>query len=161
MQLIILSLFSFYPGWLQIRLYRMWFFGRTMASFGSCVTGKMHWRSTKCSHSSKQVLYVQFTLFIFFLIHWFISIFFISYTSDTSCDGGQYFNMTSLLCQNCVSGHYSLGGGVIIDSFNDTLGQLPNGFHITTESTSHTPELNKKCNGLFVLFLVTVLSIIW
>lgn len=58
--------------------------------------------------------------------------------------------MSSLLCQECAPGHYSLGGGSIIDSFNDSSGLLPNGFRISTESTKHTPELDKKCNGTFV-----------
>lgn len=68
----------------------------------------------------------------------------------TSCEGGQFFNMTSLLCQDCSPGYYSLGGGVIIDTFNNSHGQLPVGFHINTESTKHAPEPNKLCNGWYV-----------
>lgn len=67
---------------------------------------------------------------------------------DSLCERGQFFNMTTLLCENCDPGHYSLGGGIIIDSFNGSLGHLPNGFHIATESTKHNSELNKKCNGI-------------
>lgn len=52
---------------------------------------------------------------------------------DTACDSGQFFNSTSLLCQKCEPGSYSLGGGIRIDSFNGT--SLPSGFHINTETT--------------------------
>lgn len=49
-----------------------------------------------------------------------------------------------------MAGHFSLGGGIIIHSFNDS-GHLPDGFHIITESTKHsTTQSDKKCVGWVV-----------
>ncbi|GAB6028023.1 hypothetical protein CHUAL_002249 [Chamberlinius hualienensis] len=48
----------------------------------------------------------------------------------TSCEAGTYFNYTSLKCVKCPPGTYSLGGGVIFDSWET----LPTGFHVVTEN---------------------------
>lgn len=66
----------------------------------------------------------------------------------SACESGQYFNTSSLLCVGCPAGHYSLGGGVLFESFNQsTEGGLPDGFNIRTESNLHTPEMDKLCSG--------------
>ena len=69
----------------------------------------------------------------------------------SACESGQYFNTSSLLCVGCPAGHYSLGGGVLFESFNQStdgsVGGLPDGFNIRTESNLHTPEMDKLCSG--------------
>ncbi|CAG2113141.1 unnamed protein product, partial [Medioppia subpectinata] len=50
----------------------------------------------------------------------------------TSCDFGHFFNTTSLSCERCRPGYYSLGGGIRIESFDPS--SLPAGFHISTST---------------------------
>jgi hypothetical protein len=71
---------------------------------------------------------------------------------DTSCDSGHFFNSTSLLCQKCDPGFYSLGGGFKIDSFNGSA--LPSGFHMTTETTHSTAT----CAGISLKQLIIILD---
>ena len=68
--------------------------------------------------------------------------------------------MTNLLCEECKPGSFSLGGGIIFDAFNTSTGQLPSGFHIVTESTKHTPELDKKCTGILIILNLKQLHLI-
>ncbi|RWS29448.1 UPF0577 protein KIAA1324-like protein, partial [Leptotrombidium deliense] len=57
----------------------------------------------------------------------------------TSCNPGSFFNRTSLICQPCEAGTYSLGGGVKYTSFNaSTLNAL--GFRTNKESPHQTDE---------------------
>lgn len=58
-----------------------------------------------------------------------------------SCEAGRFFNNTSLQCQECQEGFYSLGGGVRFEMFKNE--SLPIGLHIKTDST----RSSLSCNG--------------
>ncbi|OXA45682.1 hypothetical protein Fcan01_19695 [Folsomia candida] len=46
-----------------------------------------------------------------------------------SCDAGQFLNLTSLECEDCSAGTYSLGGGIVFDEYE----HLPPGFKVQVE----------------------------
>lgn len=46
--------------------------------------------------------------------------------SVKSCESGQFLNLTSLECEDCEAGTYSLGGGVVFDEWEP----MPSGFKI-------------------------------
>jgi hypothetical protein len=49
---------------------------------------------------------------------------------ELSCAAGYYFSVTNLTCSLCQPGTYSLGGGVLYDTW-DT---IPKGFYTQVES---------------------------
>jgi hypothetical protein len=46
-----------------------------------------------------------------------------------SCESGEFLNLTSLDCEDCSAGTYSLGGGILFDEWDP----LPEGFKIQVE----------------------------
>ncbi|XP_015795141.1 UPF0577 protein KIAA1324-like homolog [Tetranychus urticae] len=58
----------------------------------------------------------------------------------TSCERGTFFNSTSLTCEPCKAGYYSLGGGIRFTSFNQAI--LNNSGFVITKSDD-----SKNCSG--------------
>ncbi|KAH9418302.1 hypothetical protein DERP_010169 [Dermatophagoides pteronyssinus] len=68
----------------------------------------------------------------------------------TSCEGGQFFNKSSLFCEDCQPGHYSLSGGIVFDNFKSFPDSLPDDFHIKTEYRGHENIAAGQCSGWHV-----------
>ncbi|KAH7642676.1 hypothetical protein HUG17_5723 [Dermatophagoides farinae] len=68
----------------------------------------------------------------------------------TSCEGGQFFNKSSLFCEDCQPGHYSLSGGIVFDNFKSLPNSLPDGFHVKTEYRGHDNIADGLCSGWYV-----------
>ncbi|OTF74393.1 hypothetical protein BLA29_000503 [Euroglyphus maynei] len=68
----------------------------------------------------------------------------------TSCEGGQFFNKSSLFCEDCQPGHYSLSGGIVFDNFKSFPDFLPDGFHVKTEYRGHENIATDLCSGWHV-----------
>lgn len=49
---------------------------------------------------------------------------------DKSCPAGQFLNLTSVECEDCAAGTYSLGGGIVYDQWENG---LPSGFKVQVE----------------------------
>lgn len=73
----------------------------------------------------------------------------IKINTDTSCEGGQFFNKSSLFCEDCQPGHYSLSGGIVFDNFKSLPNSLPDGFHVKTEYRGHDNIADGLCSGKF------------
>lgn len=48
---------------------------------------------------------------------------------DKSCDAGRFLNMTTMQCEECEPGTYSMGGGIRYEEWDP----LPNGFEVNVE----------------------------
>ncbi|CAG0879037.1 unnamed protein product [Darwinula stevensoni] len=54
-----------------------------------------------------------------------------------TCDPGEHFDLSTLQCEPCPAGTYSLGNGLLLDSWDP----LPEGFQTTSEEFSSTSSL--------------------
>ena len=71
-----------------------------------------------------------------------------THNADKSCEAGQFLNLTTLECENCEEGTYSLGGGLRFEEWEP----LPAGFKPEVEkfhsifSTIGRQQANVNCS---------------